>query len=439
MREQFPWFLDPTEEELQRLWDEATFCFDANVLLNLYRVDEETTEDYFKIFRAFGDRIFLPHEAANQFFLRRRGVIRTEQNSFSDATEEVRNWLERRKHFNDIKNQLRGDDIGQIIGDEIESVFEDREGYEEEVEAVKNDLIDRIEDLEERFTPTGTTQANAEEDEILEELLKIFEGKTGDALEDGMEELKKEARQRYEREQPPGYKDYNNEDELSRGECEDFIIWKQLMKFGEQEGKDVVFITGDTKYDWWEKDDKHNFARPSHEILREFYRKTNQSFWMITTEGMVQEAGDRLGLDVKDNSVRQTERVARENEVYRREEKLEKVEKIKNISNRMLWRFEDLLSAIKSSNWEKSKEILDGIVVSMNKLDKYNASYRAGYEIDKEGIIKDHIYNIRNAITSKNNNVGAKATKRALREARDIQGDIEAKRNSLAHDVEKTK
>jgi len=66
VREQFPWHLDPTEE-LRRLWDEATFSFDANVLLNLYRVDSETTEDYFKIFRAFGDRIFLSHEAENQF------------------------------------------------------------------------------------------------------------------------------------------------------------------------------------------------------------------------------------------------------------------------------------------------------------------------------------------------------------------------------------
>jgi hypothetical protein len=405
----------------------------------LYRVDEQTTEDYFKIFRELGDRIFLPHEAANQFFLNRREVIRTEQNSFSDATEEVRKWLERRKHFNDIKNKLRGDDIGQIIGDEIESVFEDREGYEEEVEAVKNDLIDRIEDLEERFTPIGTTRANAEEDEILEELMKIFEDKTGDALEDGMEELKKEARQRYEEEKPPGYEDPDDVDELSRGDYEDFLIWKQLMKFGEQEGEDVVFITGDTKYDWWEKDNKHNFVRPSHEILREFHRKTSQSFWMMTAERMVQEAGDRLELDVKANSVRQTERVARENEVYRREEKLEKVERIKNISNRLVWRFEDLLNAIKIRSWDKSKEILDGIVVSMNKLDKYNAPYRAEYDIEKEGIIKDHIYNIRSDITSKNSNVGAKATKRALREARDIQGDIEKKRNRLAHGVENTK
>jgi hypothetical protein len=214
MREQFPWFLDPTEEELQRLWDEATFSFDANVLLNLYRVDRETTQDYFKIFRELGDRIFLPHEAANQFFQNRREVVRTEQNSFSAAKEKVENWVKRRTGFDNLKQQLSGDDIGQIIEDEIETVFEDREDYEEEVEAVKEDLIERIEDLEERFTPTGTTRANAEKDEILEGLMDLFEGKTGSELEEDLEELKDEAQERYEAEKPPGYEDYDEDDEL---------------------------------------------------------------------------------------------------------------------------------------------------------------------------------------------------------------------------------
>jgi len=310
MREQFPWFLDPTEEELQRLWEEATFSFDANVLLNLYRVDRETTEDYFKIFQAFGDRIFLTNEAANQFFLRRRSVIRTEHNSFSKAKEEVEKWLKRRKDFNNIKDQLRSDDIGQIIEDEIEGVFEDREGYEVEVEAVKEDLIARIEDLEERFTPTGTTRANAEEDEILGGLMDIFEGKTGSELEEDLEELKDEAQERYEAEKPPGYEDYDGDDEVSRGECEDYFIWKQLMEFAEQEGEDVVFITGDGKFDWWEKDDNFDFVRPRYELLREFKEKTEQTFWIFSTERLIENANERMGLDVRDKSVEQTDKVS---------------------------------------------------------------------------------------------------------------------------------
>ena len=309
MREQFPWFLDPTEEELQRLWDEATFSFDANVLLNLYRVDRETTEDYFKIFRALGDRIFLPHEAAHQFFRNRRGVIQTEQNSFSEAKKRVRDWVGRRTGFDNLKQQLRGGDIGQIIEDEIESVFEDRKDYNEEVEKVKENLVERIEDLEERFTPTGTTRAIAEEDEILEELMEIFEENTGGVLEEDMEDLKEEAQERYENEQPPGYEDYDEDEDVSRGEFEDFLIWKQLMEYAERKGEDVVFITGEKKRDWWEKDDDYNLVRPKYELLREFRKETEQTFWMIKTERMLQDAQKRIGIDVKDKSVKQTDTV----------------------------------------------------------------------------------------------------------------------------------
>jgi hypothetical protein len=285
--------------------------------LNLYRVDRETTEDYFKIFRALGDRIFLPHEAANQFFLNRGGVIRTEQNSFSVAKKRVRNWAERRKGFDNLKDQLRGgdgdDSIGEIIEDEIkdeiENVFDGSEDYEQAIEAVKDALIERIEDLDERFTPTGTTRANTEKDEILKELIDIFEGNTGRELDEDMEELKDQALERYENEKPPGYEDYEGGD-ISRGECEDFLIWKQLMEFAERESEDVVFITGEEKPDWWEVNDDHNIIRPRHELLREFRRESGQFFWMLTTENMLENAYELLGVEVRDKSVEQTDKVS---------------------------------------------------------------------------------------------------------------------------------
>jgi hypothetical protein len=175
---------------------------------------------------------------------------------------------------------------------------------------VKEDLIEHIKDLEERFTPTGTTRANTEEDEILGELMEIFEGKTGSGLDEEMEDLKAEARERYESKQPPGYEDYDGEDELCRGECEDFLIWKQLMEFAEREGKDIVFITGEEKPDWWEVDREHSIIRPTDELLREFGRETEQVFWMLTTEDMIDAADDRLGVDVKPKSAKQTTKIS---------------------------------------------------------------------------------------------------------------------------------
>jgi len=139
--------------------------------------------------------------------------------------------------------------------------------------------------------------------------MEIFEGKTGSELDGDMEDLKEEAQERYEKQKPPGYEDYNGEEELSRGECEDFLIWKQLMDFAEREGEDVVFITGEEKNDWWEVDREHDIVRPRHELLREFRKDTEQTFWIMKTERMLQDAQKKIGIDVKDKSVKQTDTV----------------------------------------------------------------------------------------------------------------------------------
>ena len=39
MRDLFPSYYRPTDEEFKELWEKCTFIFDANVLLNLYLYD----------------------------------------------------------------------------------------------------------------------------------------------------------------------------------------------------------------------------------------------------------------------------------------------------------------------------------------------------------------------------------------------------------------
>lgn len=318
MREKLSWYLDPTEDELDNLWQEATFSVDANVLLDLYRVDRTTTEDLFQIYQRLGDRLFLTNEAANQFFLQRRGVIRTERASFEDAKEDVENWAERRKHFNDIKGELRGDNAGDIIASEVDDVFDNREEYEEEVEVIKEDILERIADLEEEYRPAQTLKANSG-DAILGDLLDLFEEKTGDPYpfsDDGgndIEQVQRIAKDRYENDKPPGYNDYGGSGFPTRGQCEDYIIWRQLMQYAREHEVDVVFVTKEEKSDWWETDPGNNIVRPRHELLREFNRETGQAFWMLHYEDFLESANERFELDI-DDSVEQASSVGDEEE-----------------------------------------------------------------------------------------------------------------------------
>jgi uncharacterized protein YukE len=311
MRDQFPWHFDPSDQELQRLWDRATFSPDANVLLQLYRVDSQTRDDLFSIYEELSDRLFLANEAANQFFQNRRGVIRKELASFDEARERIENWAKRRQDFEDIKGKLASDPVGHIISSEIRKVYEDRDGYSGRVKDLKEDLLEAVDQLEKEYQPTDTTEATPTKDPILKRLVSLFNGRTGEELEDEWDDLKQEARKRYSRERPPGYKDFSDGDEVTRGEIEDYVIWRQLMTKATKEGVDIVFVTNEKKPDWWDKDDDHNLVRPRHELLQEFRNKTGQRFWMLHYEEFIETAGERLDIDISQESVDQASQASK--------------------------------------------------------------------------------------------------------------------------------
>jgi hypothetical protein len=88
MKEHFPGYFTPTEEEFTKLWGECVFGFDANVLLGLYRSTAETQEVFFAVLDKIADRIFLPHQAAGEYLKNRLDAIsfRSQQYARSKAS-----------------------------------------------------------------------------------------------------------------------------------------------------------------------------------------------------------------------------------------------------------------------------------------------------------------------------------------------------------------
>ena len=57
------------------MWRLCIFAFDANMLLNIYRYTPETQGKFFAILERLKDRVWIPHQAAYEYFKRREGVI----------------------------------------------------------------------------------------------------------------------------------------------------------------------------------------------------------------------------------------------------------------------------------------------------------------------------------------------------------------------------
>lgn len=75
MRKMFPGYYCPTEEEFTSLWNDCLFVLDANILLNLYRYTIETSNKLLEILKAISGRLWVPHQAAQEYQRNRLKVI----------------------------------------------------------------------------------------------------------------------------------------------------------------------------------------------------------------------------------------------------------------------------------------------------------------------------------------------------------------------------
>jgi hypothetical protein len=75
MRKQFPGYYRPTSADFAQKVKECVFCFDTNVLLNLYRYTPESRENLIKVLQAVKDRVWLPHQVGIEYQRRRIEVL----------------------------------------------------------------------------------------------------------------------------------------------------------------------------------------------------------------------------------------------------------------------------------------------------------------------------------------------------------------------------
>ena len=65
--------------EQASLWSTCIFAFDANCLLNIYRYADSTRADLFRVLEGMKGRIWVPYQAAKEFYKNRVMVIRDQK------------------------------------------------------------------------------------------------------------------------------------------------------------------------------------------------------------------------------------------------------------------------------------------------------------------------------------------------------------------------
>lgn len=268
-------YIEYSNEEKKDLWNTATFVFDTNIFLNLYRYSNKTRNQLLESFEWLGARIWMPYQVALEFCKERYSIINEANKRFDDIGAEADNLI------NNWKKKLRLDDNDPDV-DELAK-------YMKEWITKKKDSNYCI------FDVTN--------DEVLNRLLDMFEGKTGEAFSrENKMSIEQEGDRRYAEKLPPGYRDIKK----TENRFGDLLIWKEILNYAKVQDVDIIFVTHDQKEDWWNISSGKTIG-PRIELRKEFYKETGHRFHMYTMSSFLEFFNENKGKSIDKATIDEVE------------------------------------------------------------------------------------------------------------------------------------
>ncbi|WP_426453826.1 PIN-like domain-containing protein [Paenibacillus sp. S-38] len=298
----FEAFYKKSPEEIKDMWNECIFVFDANVLLNLYRYSKETKEDLLSIFKNQQNKIWIPHQVALEFHFNRPNVIQDQSDSYGS----ILSTLNRKSSdfINDLNEDLKEykkRHPGIIIEDLLSKVSKTIEEVSNQIKQAESEHPDYLDN-----------------DPILNELSELFSDSIGEQYDQSkLDQIYQEGDKRYKAKIPPGYKDLEDKKGKKKywnnlifsDEYGDLVVWNQIIDKAKTDSVNVVFVTEDEKEDWWQIVNRRVTLGPRIELIEEFRRKTEKSFYMYKTYRFLQFAKETFQHEVRSESIKETQEI----------------------------------------------------------------------------------------------------------------------------------
>ncbi len=279
-------FNEPSQTDFEYLWKNAIISFDANVLLNVYQYGDTTLATFMDILDQLKDRLWLTHQAAQEYNKNRHSRIETQEKSFASPVA----LTELQEFRNSIKNLHHPMiDYSELTMD-ADALITKLQKYMASSDAT-NKFSERCEKMHQRVN-------------------EIFDEKVGPEYDlDTLTLRRSDAEKRYENWIPPGFRDWNNKAKQRDKEKQvptglilpdpfgDAIIWFQLLEFAsaqvEETRKPIIFVTDDQKVDWWWIE-SGKVLGPRPELIAEMNRVGKSRFYMYDSRNFIKYAAEHV-------------------------------------------------------------------------------------------------------------------------------------------------
>lgn len=290
MRDAFPGYYKPTQDELADLWSNALIVLDTNALFNLFRYTNATREAFFKVLAAKRDRLWLPYQVGLEFQRGRLGVIEDQQQAFTNLIDKTKTAL-----------AMVTNDVGALRNHPSLDLNELRRTVDEAIKTIER----KIEATREQYQ--AEVLAALRHDETTDMITDLYIGKVGSPYDEvKMAEIVRAGAERYEAKIPPGYKDKGKPEPERYG---DLVLWFQILDRAESDHSSVIFVGDDQKEDWW-RSFKGRKIGPRVELVDEFQSRTGSRIYFLTPHGLMELAKEYDDATIGKDAVQEVAQVS---------------------------------------------------------------------------------------------------------------------------------
>ena len=292
MRKLFPGYYRPEVNELSHKFKECIFCFDTNVLLNLYRYTPESRDNLFKVLQALNNRIWLPHQAGLEYQRNRAKELLGQIGQCSILEGMIDTTI-------DKVEQLRRSNLFTV---------------NTLIEPIKKDLTAIKVKLQKKKEKKPDLMMG---DPVFDAVTELFDGKVGNPYTaEEYKDIYKKGKERYESKIPPGYMDMEKKNPNDTDQFGDLVLWFQILDFAKGKAVPIILITDDAKEDWWREVGGEKLG-PRPELVDEFLAVTggNKWFYMYSTEQFLKYAKEYLDAEVTPQVISEAEGIEKQDAV----------------------------------------------------------------------------------------------------------------------------
>ncbi|MEZ9533140.1 HNH endonuclease [Vibrio splendidus] len=330
---------------------DCLFVLDANVLLLPFTTDGKSLEEIKRIYTTLvhENRLYIPSQAAREYLDNRSTKLTELYKSISDKSSQNFKYV--------CPHPLLS-------------------GMEEyaELEQLENNLKDALKAYRNKLQQTLTSVKNwGWNDPVSKMYHEVLDGRILDDDHINVKTVESDLKRRNDHKIPPGYKDGSKE----ANQAGDLLIWHEILHLAKQQNKDVVFVSGDAKSDWFHKSDKKAIY-PRFELVDEFREQTEGKTFHIMSLSQVLstfEASDEVVSDVESSE----EKAATKTQPEAKQDKVIEGHDVTSQYSELLGTPNDHLLIQTSSTW-KQKHGLDTDTYEVSELNSLGEII-ANYEI----------------------------------------------------------